>query len=403
MFLFKLYCRLYQIILKIVSPLLPWREPALLEGAGSLSQASNLIKSQGIHRLLIVTDQGIIKVGLIENLLNKLKESNIEYFIFSETVPNPTIENIENAANIYVNNNCQALLSFGGGSSIDCAKGVGVKITRPNKPISSMRGILKVRRKLPLHFVIPTTAGTGSEATLAAVISNPATHEKYAISDPSLIPDFAILDPELTLKLPPHITSTTGMDALTHAVEAFIGKSNTKKTEQDSIEAIRLIFENLVAVYKNSMDVEKRGKMLKASYFAGKAFTRAYIGYNHAIAHTLGAFYSIPHGLANAIILPHLLKYYGTSIEEKIAILGRKSGVIENNLSNSEATQAFINLIKKMNFEMNIPEFVKEIQEKDIPQMVNRAFAEGNPLYPVPRIFCKKEFTKLYYIISGRK
>lgn len=403
MSLMSLYCRVYQGVFKLVSPLLPWREPELLEGPGSVLMLPELLERKGIGHLLVVTDGGIAKLGLMEGLLKALTIKGIEYHVFDETVANPTIGNIEKAAALYREKACQAILAFGGGSSMDCAKGVGARIARPNKPIPRMKGVLKVLRRLPPLIAVPTTAGTGSEATLAAVISNPETHEKYPINDHVLIPHYAVLDPELTLGLPPQITSTTGMDALTHAVEAFIGRSNTRETEAEAIEATRLILENLTRVYANGKDVAGRGLLLKAAFLAGKAFTRAYVGYVHAMAHTLGGMYGVPHGLANSVILPYVLEYFGESAQGRLAILARKSGLAEAAMGDAEASRAFIARIKAMNREMAIPDFIQGIKEEDIPLMVGRALSEANPLYPVPRVLGRKDLTELFFIVSGRR
>lgn len=402
MSLYTFYCRVYQGIFRLASPLLPWREPRLLEGPGSLGQLPALLRQQAIGKVLIVTDQGITRLGLMDGLLEDLRSEGIGYFIFDGTVPNPTVDNIETALGHYHRGKCQAILAFGGGSPMDCAKAVGARVARPNKSIASMKGVLKVLHRLPPLIAVPTTAGTGSEATLAAVVSNPETHEKYPVNDHALIPHFAVLDPELTVKLPGHITATTGMDALTHAVEAFIGRSNTKETEADAIEATRLIMENLCRVYHNPGELDGRGKLLRAAYLAGKAFTRAYIGYVHAMAHTLGGFYGIPHGLANAVILPHMLEYYGQSAEKRLAMLARESGAVDATLDDNAASAAFIAIIKAMNQELGIPRFIEGIQDADIPLMIKRALSEANPLYPVPAVFGQADLLRLFDIVRGK-
>lgn len=398
--LFHAYCRLYQLVFKIISPLLPWREPQLLEGAGSIGKLPQLLQDQGLGRILIVTDKGLISLGLLDGLYHGLKKHSIAFWVYDGTVPNPTIDNIESAARIFREHQCQAIIAFGGGSPMDCAKGVGARVVRPGTPIARMKGVLRINRRLPPLIAVPTTAGTGSEATLAAVISNPQTHEKYPVNDPVLIPHYAVLDPELTLKLPPYITATTGMDALTHAIEAFIGRSNTKETEQAAIEATRLILENLEAVYDDGQDVERRARLLRAAYLAGKAFTRAYVGYVHAIAHTLGGFYGIAHGLANSVVLPHVLEYYGKAAEARLAQLARLSGLVEPETEDCIAAERFLARIKSMNKHMNIPEFIEGIQTADIPVMVERAHSEANPLYPVPKILNRPEIRELYSKIS---
>jgi len=328
--------------MRTTSSFLPWREPELLEGENSLRRLANFIKKQGIESVLLVTDQGIVSVGLMDEFLEDLKNESIKYVIYDKTVPNPTIENIEEALQMYSEFNCQGIVAFGGGSPMDCAKGVGARVARPNKSLPQMKGVLKILKKLPPLFAIPTTAGTGSEATLAAVVSNSETHEKYAIMDTSLIPHFAVLDPLLTVKLPPSITAATGIDALTHAIEAYIGRSNTKNTTQYSIDAIKLIFENLEEAYSNGTNLTARSNMQKAAYLAGMAFTRAYVGYVHAIAHTLGGFYSVPHGLANAIILPYVLEYYGESVHQPLAELAEIVGIAAPAVSTNQNAIKFI-------------------------------------------------------------
>jgi alcohol dehydrogenase class IV len=386
---------------KLVSPILPWREPELLEGPGSLLELPTKLTGRGIKKVLVVTDKSLVALGLLSPLLTEFAAQNIEYVVYDETVPNPTVGNIEAALKLYHSNQCQAIIACGGGSPIDCAKGVGARVARPRKSLASMKGVLKVLHRLPLLTAIPTTAGTGSEATLAAVISNPETHEKYPINDHSLIPHLAVLDPELTRKLPKQMTATTGMDALTHAVEAYIGRSNTKETERDAIEATRIIMQDLVAVYADGDDVVRRGNMLKAAYLAGKAFTRAYVGYVHAIAHTLGGFYGIPHGLANSVILPHMLDYFGASAEKRLADLARKSKTVDETLDDASAAKAFIARIRAMNKSMAIPETLTGIKSEDVPLMVKRALSEANPLYPVPRILNGQELTEVFGIISN--
>ncbi|RFU69437.1 iron-containing alcohol dehydrogenase [Peribacillus saganii] len=397
--MYKTYCRLYQGAFRVITRFLAWREPQLLEGENSLIKLPALIKNNKIENVLIVTDKGITSLGLMDGLLKGLDAEGISYFIYDKTVPNPTIENIEEALSIYKANNCQGIIAFGGGSPMDCAKGVGARVARPNKSIPQMKGELKILKKIPPLFAIPTTSGTGSEATLAAVVSNSQTHEKYAVNDTVLIPHVAVLDPLLTVKLPPHITSSTGMDALTHAVEAYIGQSNTSETYQYSKDAVKLIFENLYEAYSNGTNSEARRNMQRASYLAGLAFTRAYVGYVHAIAHTLGGFYSFPHGLANAIILPYVLEYYGDSAHKPLAELAELVGLGTPNHTEAQKAAMFIEAIKNLNENMNIPKKVNGIMDNDIPIMVKRALKEANPLYPVPKILFEGDMLNLYEMI----
>lgn len=382
-------------------PFLNWDEPYLLKGPGAVKDLPALIKSKGIMNVLVVTDKGLMGLHLLDGMFEALETQGIKYSVYDGVQPNPTIDNIEEARRIYLRNNCKGIIAFGGGSPMDCAKAAGARVTNPNQQVVDMRGQLKIRHALPPLFAVPTTAGTGSETTLAAVVSNPKTHEKNAINDPKLRPKYAVLDPELTLGLPPHITSTTGMDALTHAVEAYIGRSNTKTTEKYAEDATKLIFENLETAYKDGKNVAARENMLIASFYAGMAFTRAYVGYVHAIAHNLGGIYGTPHGLANAVILPYVLEYFGESAYERLAKLADVAGITNQSQSNEEKAKLFIAKIKEMNKNMNIPEHFDFIEDKDIPTLVERALKEGNPLYPVPKIMDENDCREVILKIRG--
>ena len=340
-----------------------------------------------------------MNLHLLDPLFRGLEKEGVEYVVFDGVQPNPTIPNIEDCRKTYINNKCQGIIAFGGGSPMDCAKAAGARVTNPRKSVRKMRGYLKIKRSLPPFFAVPTTAGTGSETTLAAVVTDPLTHEKNAICDGHLRPKYAVLDPNLTIGLPPFVTATTGMDALTHAVESYIGKSNVKSTFKYAEDATKLIFENLEKAYVNGKDIEARTNMLKASYLAGNAFTRAFVGYVHAIAHNLGGMYNTPHGLANAVILPYVLEWYGESVYKRLAQLADIVGITKEGMSIEDKSKAFINEIKRMNKAMNIPEKFDFIKEEDIPTLVKRALKEGNPGYPVPKIMnaieCEKVIRQL--------
>ena len=395
----RVFCRVFQAGFYIAMPLMPWRKPKLLKGANSLLELPALIKSLNIKSVLIVTDKGLMSLGLVDPLINKLQEEGLNFVVYDEVIPNPTISCIEKGAEVYKANNCEALIAFGGGSPMDCAKGIGARIARPKKPIAKMMGVMKVLRKIPTLFAIPTTSGTGSETTLAAVVTDDITHEKYPINDFNLIPHYAVLDPTLTEKLPKHITSTTGMDALTHAVEAFIGSANTKETRQMALDAVELIFANLKKAYDDGSNLEARENMQLASFKAGVAFTRAYVGYVHAVAHSLGGAYNIPHGLANSIILPVVLEQFGKSAHKKLAYLADLVHLTDKNETNEVKAKAFIQAIRDLNTYFNIPEKI-EMKEEDIPVLAKRADKEGNPLYPVPKLMNAKELEQIYYLVK---
>ena len=381
-----MYYRLYQGVFRVAVNFLDWTPPKIISGPGSVKKLPQVIKEKGLSKMMIVTDKGLTGLNLLDGLYEGLKADGIDYVVYDKTQPNPSIDNIEEVRKLYLDNGCQGFIAFGGGSPMDCAKAAAARVVCPNKTVQKMRGQLKIRKKLPPFFAVPTTAGTGSETTLAAVVTDTKTHEKYALNDPVLRPKYAVLDPELTVGLPPHITSTTGMDALTHAVEAYIGHSNTKDTSEKAEVDTTLIFENLEEAYKNGKDLHAREQMLLASHYAGIAFTSAYVGNVHAIAHNLGGFYGVPHGLANAIILPYVLDFYGETAYERLARLCECAGVAKAGQTDEQKALDFIQAIRDMNARMNIPDKIDKIQEKDIETIAKRACKEANPLYPVPRI-----------------
>lgn len=395
----KIWCRTYQTVMKAATPLLPWREPELLEFENGTRGLGAFVRNKGYAKMLVVTGPNVYKKGLADELIRGLEENGVKYALFNRVVNNPTIDNIEEAYALYKAEGCDSIVALGGGSPMDLAKVVGARAAKPNKPVKKMKGLLKIMKRIPDLYAIPTTAGSGSETTIAAVVSDSKTHEKYPINDLSLIPRYAILDPKLTAALPPSTTATTGMDALTHAVEAYIGRSNTKKTKESAEKAVKLIFDNLLKAYEHGDDIEARRNMQRASYYAGVAFTRAYVGYVHALAHALGGFYGTPHGLANSVLLPVVLEFYGESAHKPLARLAEITGICTDKDDDAAKATKFIDRIKEMNALMDIPSNIDGIKPEDVPEMAKRAAAEGNPLYPVPRLLGEDELAKIYGLI----
>jgi alcohol dehydrogenase class IV len=386
-----MWYRIVQRALKLAANFLSFEPPALLEGPGAIKRLPALIKTKGFSKVLLVTDKGLMAAGLVDGLLSGLEAEGIAYVLYDGAQANPTIQNIEDALAAYLSGACQAVVAIGGGSPMDCAKGCALRVTNPGKSIPKMRGLLKVGKRPAPVFAVPTTAGTGSEATAAAVISDPSTHEKFAISDPKLIPPYAVLDPELTIGLPPQITSTTGMDALTHAVEAYLGNSNTANTIEKAEQAVSLIFANLETAWRDGSNIEARAAMLRASFYAGIAFTRAYVGYVHAIAHNLGGLYSVPHGLANAVTLPYVLDFYGDAVFGKLARLADIAHVSTPGQDDEVKAKAFVAAVRGMNQRMGIPAAIPQLREIDIPLIVDRALGEAHPVYPVPVFMTRRD------------
>ena len=394
----KLYFRTFQTVFKLALPILPYREPIILK---TNQDIIDILKLNKITNVLLVTDKSLHSLGLTNSLEQDINNENINVTIYDGVVPNPTTDNVAECLKMYKDNLCQAIIAFGGGSAMDCAKATGAKVVYPKKTLQQMKGILKVRRKLPLLIAVPTTAGTGSETTLASVITDSVTRHKYAINSFPLIPKYAMLNASLTVNLPSHITSTTGMDALTHAIEAYIGRSTTKQTRECALFAVKTIFENLTYVYNNPTNLESREKMLMASYQAGVAFTKSYVGYVHAVAHSLGGKYNIPHGFANAVILPYVLRKFGRKIYKKLWEMGVYAGLFDSATSKEVGAKIFIEKIESMNAEMGIPTKIEGIKLEDIDTLSKTAEKEANPLYPVPVLWTADELKQIYLEVKN--
>lgn len=394
----KAYCRTYQFVCKMAIPLLPYRQPERLEGYGAIA---DVMQKRNLRCAFVVTDKTLRELGVCDGLLAALEKNNLGYAVYDGTVANPTTDNVAEAAELYRQSGCDCLVAIGGGSAMDCAKAVGAQLVRPNKTLAQMKGLLKVRRSLPALFAIPTTAGTGSETTVAAVITDGKTRYKYAINDFCLIPRYVLFDSALTVGLPPSVTAATGMDALTHAIEAYVGRSTTKRSRRNALCAAKIILDNIQTVFADGGNIESRGNMLRASYLAGLAFTESYVGYVHAIAHALGGKYNVPHGLANAVLLPYVLKAYGKTAYKKLWKMGLYAGLFDKTVCPQEGAQAVIAQIERLNRQMNIPQKLDCIAAQDIPQLAKTAAAEANPLYPVPKLLGAKQLEKIIFEVCA--
>lgn len=396
-FVKSVFCRLFQTAFRMALPVLPYREPEIIDACSKLDV---VLKKEKISSLLIVTDKGIVKNGLVAPVEQVLQANDIPYSIYEDTLPNPTVYNVEDALKQYLEHHCNAIIAIGGGSAMDCAKAVGARVVYPKRTVNQLGGILKVLRRLPILIAIPTTAGTGSETTLAALITDPDTQHKYALMSFPLIPRYAVLDASLTYSLPPHLSAATGMDALTHAVEAYIGRSTTRETKKLALEAAALVFGNVNKTYTDGHNHAARENMLHAAYKAGIAFSKSYVGYIHAIAHSLGGQYGTPHGLANAVLMPYLLKSYGACVYKKLHTLGVAAGVCSVHDSHECGAHKFIEAIEALNKKMGIADKIAGIRKEDIRIMSKHAEREANPLYPVPKLMTQKELANFYYQIA---
>lgn len=391
------FCRTFQLGFRILYPVLPYREPKELCSDGDLTAK---LRELGVDSALLVTNESLRKLGVTASLEQAMESAGIRCVIFDKTPANPSIDSVEAAFALYQSGKCGAVIGFGGGSCIDCAKTVAARATHPKRTVRQMAGNMKLWRKLVPLFAVPTTAGTGSEATVAAVLVDSENHRKFTVNAFPLIPHYAVLDPRNTVGLPPFYTATTGMDALTHAVEAYIGKSTTRQTRAWSVEAVKLIFQNLPQAYANGSDLEARQAMLRASYLAGMSFTRSYVGYCHTVAHTLGGRYDTPHGLANAVLLPYVLRAYGRCVYRQLKELAVAAGIADEETPAPFAAEHFVRAIKKMNADMGIPAKLSCIRPEDVETMSRFADREGNPLYPVPRLMDALDLQQFYALVS---
>lgn len=373
--------------------------PETLTGSGSVKKLPKWIQEKGFGNVLIVTGKRHTKLGLLNDLLKAMHDANVKYTIFDNVQPNPTDTNVKEGLALFRENNCQAIIAFGGGSPMDCAKAIGAAAVKKKKSIEQLQGLFRVLHRTPCIFAVPTTAGTGSETTIAAVITNAETHHKASINDTALMPKYAVLDPELTAGLPPQVTATTGMDALCHAVEAYTNNTYNSSLEKDLAEkAVKLIYDNLYEAYCHGKNLEARINMQLAAFYAGRAFTRGCVGYVHAVGHTLGGLYGTAHGLAMSVILPHVMRQFGPAAHKKLACLAEICGI--EGRDDAEKANAFIAWIEETNSKMDIPAGLDVIREDDIPQIIEWAMKEANPLYPVPVIWGKRDFERLLHTIQ---
>ena len=388
------WCRTFQAVLKIGNYFMGYRMPHYLEGPGKIAELGKFLAEKKVNDVLVVTGSGMVRRGQVKPMLDGFEAAGIRYTLQTYDTTDPTSNDVEAGYKVFKENGCKAIVALGGGSRIDCAKGIAAKAVHPRKKVSQLQGLLKVHWPIPTFVAIPTTAGAGSETTVAAVITDSATHRKAAINDPFLIPKYAVLDPELTKGLPPYTTATTGMDALAHAVEAYTNKTyNTKLENRLAKEAVKLIHDNILIAYEDGANLEARQNMQRGAFYAGRAFTRGCVGYVHAIGHTLGGLYGVAHGLAMAVLLPHVMREFGASAHKRLADLADVCGIEGRN--EAEKANNFIAWIEETNKKMGIPDGFDVIKDEDIDQMITWAKKEANPLYPVPVVWARKDFRRL--------
>lgn len=374
--------RARMLALKGLTMLVPVPRPILFVGADSTRELNRAIARFGARHVFIVTDATLVELGVIQPVVDHLASLEVRTTVFDRVTPDPDFALIDAGAAELEAAGCDAVLAVGGGSPMDAGKVIAARVTG-NKPAAELTGIMKLKAPPLPVYAIPTTAGSGSEVTIAAVLSDREAQLKKPVVDPKLVPVAAALDPKLMLGLPPGVTAATGMDAMTHAVESYLSRHATPDTDRLALAAVRMITRHLPRAWADGSDIEAREAMAIAASYAGSAFTRANVGYVHAIAHQFGARYHTPHGLANAIVMPHVLEYTRPAAEERMAELARAAGVAGE--TDAELADGFIQCIRDLNTELGIPSDLAPLKRADVPAIARAALKEAHSLYPVPR------------------
>ena len=383
-------------VIKIVSK----PTPVTYIGPGRARETGRLLTMLGAKKALVITDSFLHQSGLLSGLLESIDQAGVPYAVFDGVQPDPTFAIVAHARAACAG--CDAVVAVGGGSVMDTAKAVAAAVAN-HTSAESLAGMLKVRRR-PLPFIaVPTTAGTGSETTVAAIISDTATHSKKQLLDPKLVPMFAILDPELTVGLPKHTTAHTALDALTHALEAYVAGYADEETDRQARIAVRLIFKYLPKVQENPADLEAREALLTASFFAGMAFTRTYVGYVHAFAHTIGGKFGVPHGLANAVLLPHIMRYYLPVSYKRFAELAKMLNIGMPGDTDQVRANRFVKVLYQLNRQLEIPKRFEKFSSSAIEEVIDMAFQECHGVYPVPRYFTRAHARKLMEAVCAEE
>jgi alcohol dehydrogenase len=384
MFLRKIIHALYLVLVKVAVKFMPSARHMAFAGSGSARHLCNHIVMSGAKKVLVVTDKPLRELGVVDLALAGLLESDVDIAYFDGVLPDPTYDQVAAGVTVAKSHGSEVIVAIGGGSSIDAAKIIAASATSTENPVDWV-GFGKVKHEVLKLYVMPTTSGTGSEATMGAVISDAVTHEKGVISGATLLPAATALDPDLIVGLPPHITAATGMDALTHGIEAYIGIWDRDTRLEDARMGVKLVFENLAEAFRDGSNVKARSGMAMGAYYAGLAINQVNVGNVHAIAHQLGGKYGIPHGLANALVLPHVLDFCHEEAQQRLAELAVVIGVGQEGEGDSQLAHKFIKAVRDLRTEVGIPDHSDRIKREDYDAIVDLAIAEGSA-YAVPRL-----------------
>lgn len=398
--------RTVQAGLGLAMHVIPWRKPVMANYPGAVAAIPAALQADGISRVLIVTDKGVLQAGLLQCLTGALAQAGVNYETYCDVKANPTIPNCLAGLKRFRRFRAEGVIAVGGGSAMDCSKMITALAAVPDGSEKKLGGLFRVtllqKRPLPTLYCVPTTAGTGSETTIVAVVTDPDTHAKYTVMDLPLMPRRIFLDADLTLTMPPRITANSGMDALVHAVEAYLNRyMATPETRRQALSAVQLIFRYLPRAHANGKDMEARDHMLTAAYLAGQAFGRATVGYAHSIAHAVGGEFNWPHGALTGMLLPPLLEWYGEAAVPRLAELAEAVGIAEPGDSEAGKARTFIQEVYALRRELGLPDHLPQMTEAQRRLICHRAIREANPLYPVPRIMNERECRAFVKMLEG--
>jgi len=374
--------------------------PVLYLGAGKAQKVGALLAGCAVNKVLVLTDHFLHTSGLLAPVFESLQAAGMSYIVFDAVRPDPTFDVVDEACKAYAD--CEAIIAVGGGSVMDTAKAVGASVAN-NKPAIRMAGLLKVKKRLPLLIAVPTTAGTGSETTVAAVISDPKTHVKKQLLSPKLVPQVAILDPTLTTGLPPAPTAYTALDALTHAMEAYTAGYADVQTDRYASVAVKLIYENVNAAVQTPKDLAVREALQEAAFYAGMAFTRTYVGYVHAFAHTIGGRFGVPHGLATAVLLPHIMQFYQDTCKSRFAEIADILGIRDKMDSEAAKAEKLVQSLFALNESLQVPQYFEKFPKAEIESVITAAFHECHGVYPVPKYYTRQQARELMQKVCAQE
>ncbi|MGE6331325.1 iron-containing alcohol dehydrogenase [Psychrobacter pacificensis] len=384
-------------VLKAVSYVIPIRRPMLFVGEAACNELCDMLINEGNTNVFIVTDAVLNKLGIPAKVTDYLDAKNISYYVYDGITPDPTFNVVEEGLRQSIAANCDAIIAIGGGSVIDAAKMIAMSQGNKCKP-QQLIGILKARKPSAPLYCVPTTAGTGSEATLGAVISDDKTHQKALSIDPRMVPLAAAIDPIIMKGMPAHITADTGIDVLTHALEAWMSANASVETDYYAASAVKSVMHYLPLAYKDGGNLKAREEMGIAAHYGGIAFNKAGLGYVHAIAHQLGAYYSIPHGRANAIVLPYVLDVNRKASKQRLAALAKRTGMVADGQAghgDKEIADHLIVQVRALIVNLNIDPTVSGMQASDFDDIAKAAAKEVSDTYAVPTYLSAAEIKEI--------